>query len=243
MNTHKKRRPFKSDIELNTKEYEWWETNGTLMSLLWDYDPTLNHYVRGKYIKKAKAFLMPNNKKPLHILELGCGSGWFGRMFNEFGVTLTGIDFSSAQIANANAMAANEKILKNFKYLCINDFEEIDELLNDADGVLIHAFLHHLDDSEINNILNLLAKTLKNGTRIWIYEPGFYHSPSLKQHLLPEKIDLKLQACEKTVDSLKSWLVNNKLIDRQPYDNFLKLWELSEKRGNLSFPQRNSITN
>lgn len=214
--------------ELNTKEHAWWEANGALMSRLWDFDPATNRHIRGHYVARARDFF--DAVDGATILELGCGSGWLGRMLAGPGVNVVGVDFSQAQVDAATAVSQREGLDGRCRYLQRYGLEDFD-LLNKVDGVLIHAFLHHLDERELDSILDTLKMSLKPGARLWIYEPAFYDTHPESPAPLDPGTALQLEVCEKLLESLKGWLLDKGLVQRQDYDAFLELWAESERNG------------
>ena len=203
--TVKRTRPSQASPALNAQELAWWEANGALMSRLWDYDDAINRQVRGHYVARARDFLAASGGAT--ILELGCGSGWLGRMLAGPDVNVIGVDFSQNQVDAAAAAAQRNGQAGRCRYLRRDGLEDFG-LLNQVDGVLIHAFLHHLDEHELDSALDALKKGLKPDARLWIYEPAFYDTlPANPTSLKPETA-LQLEASEKLLDTLKGWLLD-----------------------------------
>lgn len=224
----KRTRPSKASPALNAQELAWWETNGALMSRLWDYDDAINRQVRGHYVARARDFLAASGGAT--ILELGCGSGWLGRMLAGPDVNVIGVDFSQTQVDAAVAAAQRDGLAGRCRYLRRDGLEDFG-LLNQVDGVLIHAFLHHLDEHELDSALDTLKKGLKPDARLWIYEPAFYDAlPANPTPLKPETA-LQLEACEKLFGTLKGWLLDKGMVQRRDYDEFLERWGDSERNG------------
>ncbi len=117
-----------------------------------------------EYFFKVTGLLRKADKK-IRVLEVGCGSGPFGRRLAENGYEVTGIDLSKVLVKAANDAAKNKKI----KYNAISGdvFE-----YNGAgfDIVLCAGFLRHF--TELGPIILKMKSFLKKGGYTVLIEPN-----------------------------------------------------------------------
>lgn len=164
-------RPEKSSPVMEEAENLWWNSHGKLIEKVWVLSESVNALYRNDYVLKAAAFFKKENKNA-KILDLGCGSGWFGRMIADEDLEYYGMDFSSTQIEIANNEKEKSRNKKQLNYYCLSDIKKI-EKLNEITGVVIHAFLHHLYWDELNVLFKELATILPNGCKFFIVEPVY----------------------------------------------------------------------
>ncbi len=228
-------RAYTEDTAMNEVEHKWWNENADIVSSVWEMHPEISWVVREKYLIRAKDFFLKNKEK-VAILELGCGSGWVGQFIAGPNLKIIGSDFSENQIKLAVNNARVKGLNEYCDYLVSNSVNWYKDARN-VDGILIHAFMHHLDGKEIENLLTNLKSNLKKGTKVWLYEPAFYLSPAsntAKTSLL-SKLCLKISAC--MLSSLKNIAKNMNLIDIETAERFSGLinqaakeqWYLSPK--------------
>jgi hypothetical protein len=108
-----------------------------------------------------------------HVVELGCGSGWVGQSICGPNLRITGTDFSASQIALARENAERKRLgaFTHYQVATSGVWPSLDRA---GTGILIHAFLHHLDGAELDAFFDMLHQHAPPGTQIWIYEPAFY---------------------------------------------------------------------
>lgn len=164
-------RPDSSTQELDNLENKWWNAYGDLIEQVWVLPDEVNDLLRGPYVKKAKDFFLADAPSA-KILDLGCGSGWFGRMLADDRIEYLGTDFSSTQIKIANDKLKSIENKGTISYICSHDLAEIPDL-SSYTGVVINAFLHHLYWDELTIIFDLLAKSLSSGCKVFILEPVY----------------------------------------------------------------------
>ncbi|MCE5300506.1 MAG: class I SAM-dependent methyltransferase [Spirochaetia bacterium] len=99
------------------------------------------------------------------ILEVGCGSGPFGRRLAVEGHKVTGIDLSRPLVEAANRLAAVEKSGYRAYVKDVFDYKK-----DGFDIVLCAGFLHHF--VELGPILLKLRSFLKKGGDVVIIEPN-----------------------------------------------------------------------
>lgn len=105
----------------------------------------------------ARVFNKFENKK---ILDIGCGTGEFSRMFQ--GAQYTGIDISPDYIQFAKRRKSGEFSVMDATNLSFQD--------NFFDGVLVMAILHHLPDEDAKKVLEGAKRVMKEKGRIVIIE-------------------------------------------------------------------------
>jgi SAM-dependent methyltransferase len=160
-----------STPELDNQERVWWNNNAETIEKIWAQNIHFQNVVRLPYLKKMKRFFLKDKSKAT-ILEIGCGTGWVGRLVADESINFIGTDFSEGQLAIAKQKAKGKENFLKYELADASTFEK------DVDGVLIHALLHHLSSEELNLFFREFSK-LKRGTKIFIYEPVFYgHNPS-----------------------------------------------------------------
>lgn len=156
--------------ELDRAEQAWWDDNVDLVERVWAMPPEVREVVRAPMAARMRRFL--GNGR---ILEVGCGSGWPGRLLASSDLRVLGVDFSGEQIRIAREEAVREGLAEWCEYVQGDMNDALDE---DVDGVLIVAALHHLADDELVAALDRLAD-LPSGRRIFLYEPVFIAPHSL----------------------------------------------------------------
>jgi SAM-dependent methyltransferase len=105
------------------------------------------------------------------VLELGCGTGWLTFQLARAGAAaVTGVDSSPSQIARARA-AAEDLGLADRVRLEIGDAGDLTRATRRFDLVVMHAFLHHLTNTEIREALATAADLLRPGGRLVVLEP------------------------------------------------------------------------
>lgn len=218
-------RDYISDPEINTCELQWWNDHAALVSSVWEMHADISWTARKHYLLRAKAFLRSQDK-PVNILELGCGSGWVGQSIAGPELRITGTDFSAAQIDLARENAKTRQVDQYCEYRLSNETDWV-EPVKKADGILIHAFLHHLDGKELETLLHGIQTNARPGTKIWIYEPAFYCAPT-KDNLRPtwsSRIFFRtfFTITSHLVNLLRNFYNRYHLIDHKIEDDFSKL--------------------
>lgn len=230
-------RPSKSSAELNDLETIWWNEHGNTIEKVWVFSEAVNNKYRQSYVSKADLFFKKSNVKN-KVLDLGCGSGWFGRMIADEDLACYGIDFSSTQIEIANKI--KEKALNKYylKYYCTDDFKKI-ENIGAISGVNIHAFLHHLYWDELHSLFNELVENLPNGCKFFITEP-IYPNQNEINYISNEQKNSNNEFVR--AFRLKLDLIKNELIDKGLYDSktefeLIKIINESEQNGFFLSPK------
>ena len=169
------RRDFPDNAE-DQAEHLWWNVNADLVERLWANDGGVRTALRSEYLGKVASFFSEGAVNNATIIELGSGSGWVGRyLVQGSNNNLLGIDLSEAQVtlAKNNADAAN--LDRQCKYICANISDSVKHINEDQiiTGLLIHAILHHLTKSEIDQLL-INVVNLAPQAKFFAYEPVFF---------------------------------------------------------------------
>jgi 2-polyprenyl-3-methyl-5-hydroxy-6-metoxy-1,4-benzoquinol methylase len=238
------KRDYISDRTTNEQELLWWNENAEIVSRVWEMHEDISWTVRKHYLNKARDFFYQEGKT-CTILELGCGSGWVGQFIAGPQLKIVGTDFSEQQIQLAQK-SASLKSLDDYCEYVVSNSSEWPEKSKEVDGVLIHAFMHHLDGKEIEELLHNLGKNLKSGTKVWIYEPAFYRSMNSGKSTGSFISAVCLQKTAAfLVWALRSIFFKFSLVDQDTYQMFTKLseeaksqnWHLSPKEVPLDVDQ------
>jgi 2-polyprenyl-3-methyl-5-hydroxy-6-metoxy-1,4-benzoquinol methylase len=166
------------DPEIDREEEAWWNEHAATIESIWAMAGPVRRTIRTPYLDRTKKFFLDGTTtRPVRCLEVGCGSGWVGRMIAAPGtLELIGLDLAAEQIRLAQENARADGLSGATEYRCQN---LADFTVNDAGSVqcvLIHAILHHLSWQEIRSVLKQLH-ALGKGTRIFIYEPAYLTDP------------------------------------------------------------------
>jgi len=161
-------RPELTSAEMESKELEWWQEFSELEErFAWVQTPMIQRILRGRYVREIVKYAGAGGR----ILELGCGVGWLCCVLGESGAReVIGVDFSPAQIAIAQEHAEAIGLAGRVHFRCTDGTQE-NSLKELYDCVVVHAFLHHLNKSEIRRTIASAPRLLKpNGTFI-VFEP------------------------------------------------------------------------
>ncbi len=167
-----------STPELDKEEMEWWNKNAGTIETIWAQTYALQSCIRKPYLLKAKKFLQGDNDKTM-IWEVGCGTGWVCRMIADENFHVTGTDFSQSQIQIARDTAAAFGKEKFCNYL----LTDASTLVENHNGILISALLHHLSEQELEKFFTLF-ESQKKGTKVFMYEPVFIEAKSNNGQLI-----------------------------------------------------------
>ena len=173
-------RPYRADPEIARLEQEWWDANAPLVAKVWELHDEVSRVARRRYLHEARRFFSADGGADAHVIELGCGSGWVGQSLCGPQLRITGTDFSASQIALARDNAARKGLgaCTHYQVATSGVWPSLDRA---PTGVLIHAFLHHLDGAELDAFFSMLHQNVSPGTQIWVYEPAFYSQPPAGQ--------------------------------------------------------------
>ena len=225
----KTRRNYRTDQELNFIEHEWWNENAVIVSRVWEMHPEISLSVRRHYLRSAKEFFLEDADKVV-VLELGCGSGWVGQFMAGANLKIIGTDFSEVQIQLARSNSKAKGLEKYCEYF-VGDAAGMDDILSKVDGVLIHAFMHHLDGREIDELLAMLKTKMRKGAKLWLYEPAFYLSEPIDNGKPSLLTTLCLNIANGTLSIFDKFYKKFNLIDKMAFDEFASLTESAAKKG------------
>lgn len=182
-------------------EREWWDCYGDYMTYQWQLTPRLHQIIRTPLEKEYVAYLLQPGGR---ILDLGCGSGWLSFHFADQGMTVLGIDLSQEQI-NAATELKKRRGVTSVDFQCADFIEWDGERYRASfDSVFVSAFMHHLPESELEQIVGKIAALVKPGGRVFMYEPL---ASSRRRSFAVKVIDrLCAAALLLLLDKLPNWL-------------------------------------
>lgn len=230
-------RPDKSSSSMEEAENLWWNEHGKLIEKVWVLSETINRQYRRNYVSEAVSFFKQGSKKS-KILDLGCGSGWFGRMIADESLEYHGMDFSSTQIEIANIEKQRSPNKDFLNYYCLTDFKKI-EGLHEVTGVVIHAFLHHLYWDELHNLFRELISVLPAGCKFFILEPIYperFDQPPVSPQLGKSFKELT-GGYRSYLQAIKSDLISKNLYDTKTESELNKVVSESAMNGFFFSPK------
>ncbi len=117
-------------------------------------------------------FLQHLPKRPLRILEVGCGPGYISLELARNGFDVLGLDISSEALCIAKQTARTNSFLKDFGNLNYIKADFLDWYPGQEtfDAVVFFGSLHHFPNTK--KVLNKVAHLLKPKGRILVYEPA-----------------------------------------------------------------------
>lgn len=166
------------DPQIDDEEEAWWNSNAATVEAIWAMAMPVRRTIRTPYLARARRFFLEgSSEQPMRCLEVGCGSGWVGRMLAAPGeISVIGLDIAAEQIRLARENARGEGLAAATEYRCQNLSDFTVQDAGSVQCVLIHAILHHLSWQEIRSVLKGL-QALGRGTRIFVYEPVYLADP------------------------------------------------------------------
>ena len=218
---------------LDILEEKWWNVAGNLIEDVWGLPDDLCLAYRQEYVIRAKNFFL-SDKKNVKILDLGCGTGWFGRIIADENIFYQGIDFSETQISIAKEKAKN---IHNEKYLNYSQTTSIQSIENirDFDGIIINAFLHHLCKDELITLFNDIKQNFKSGTKIFIMEPVY---PTNKRNSSTQiNDDANASIINGMVDAVKNHAIKTNIFDTEKQILLSELINESNENGFFFSPK------
>jgi 2-polyprenyl-3-methyl-5-hydroxy-6-metoxy-1,4-benzoquinol methylase len=168
-------RHLQSTPELDRQELDWWQKFAEVEEkYCWVQTPAIQRFLRKYYIQQILSAARPES----HIAELGCGVGWLSILLAQSGaVDVVGIDFSPAQIQLANEAAGKAGIGKKIR-LRVASAAELKSTTERYDLLVMHAFLHHLSVSEIQDAIATARHLITDEGRLFLFEPVVYSQPT-----------------------------------------------------------------
>jgi len=95
------------------------------------------------------------------VLDIGCGTGYFSRLFKN--AKYVGIDSSEEYVSFANRKYGGKFFVMDATKMNFNK--------NVFDGVLMVSFLHHIPDNELKKIFSDVKRVLKKDGKLIIIDP------------------------------------------------------------------------
>ncbi len=138
---------------------------------------THQHQLEWKLRQKSSRLLfnyLKNKKKPLHILEVGCGNGWLSHLLAQLpGSTLLGIDPGESEISQAQRVFVSQPNL-SFKTM---NFEPNFFLKQQFDIILFAASIQYF--KSLSTTLNFALTLLRSEGEIHLIDSPFYKESDL----------------------------------------------------------------
>jgi SAM-dependent methyltransferase len=187
--------------------------------------------LRYDYVKKASEFFRQSCVST--VLDLGCGSGWIGRMIADESLRYIGTDFSETQISIAKAKSAESGNSSYLSYYCIDDISNLTEI-NSINGIIIH----HLYGQELNDLFDKLKAVLPKGCKFFIMEPVYpksiYHDYSDENKNMAEDL---IQSAKAFLNSVKLRIIEENKFDCTTVREIDSLIEESNRNGFFFSPK------
>lgn len=149
-------------------ELAWWDRFADVMATQWNLTPAMNRAIRTDYERDYEEFLFRPGGT---LLDVGCGTGVRTHALARRGMQVDGIDFSASQLGLARDLARSEGVpdVAFFQRDIVND--EWAGRHREYDAVFVCALLHHLGYDELGRVFEHLAKSVKPGGHVYLYEP------------------------------------------------------------------------
>jgi len=161
-------RPEATPPETEERELLWWQEFSELeQRFSWVQTPAMQRILRGKYVREIVELAGTGGR----ILELGCGAGWLCIELAKSGANeVCGVDFAASQISIAERRAESAGVKDCVRFKCLDGTKK-DVSEDQYDCVVVHAFLHHLDSSEIRRTMASVPGLLKPNGSFIVFEP------------------------------------------------------------------------
>jgi 2-polyprenyl-3-methyl-5-hydroxy-6-metoxy-1,4-benzoquinol methylase len=140
---------------------------------VWNWETPAGRLRWARRVRMLTGHLQPGQ----HVLELGCGTGYFTRELCKTGATITAIDISPDLLAAAQAKSRNDNV--EFEIQNAYDMTFSDQTF---DAVVGSSVLHHL---EIDAALKEIQRVLKPGGLIFFTEPNMMNPQIAVQKNVP----------------------------------------------------------
>jgi SAM-dependent methyltransferase len=178
--------------------------------------------VLGTYNYRKKITLNTIKNANSKVLDLGCGTANILNYIKIKHCNYFGIDFNKKYIKIAKKRFPKA----NFATISIKDLDI--KLFNSTDYVLLFAFIHHLNDSEVCNLLKKIKNSIKKNCEIITIDPVFVQNEIFVKKFLKKldrgkfiRYDHQYKALFKKFFNIKKSYVHKTLWP--PCDNFISV--------------------
>ncbi len=228
-------RPAHSSELLNQLETEWWNENGELIERVWSLPDDVCQLLREPLAQQARDYFKTLGRA-CNVIELGCGSGWFGRMLASRECHVIGMDISQTQIDIARNHAREQGLDALVSYEHSDQLERIARE-KPIDGVLMHAFLHHLYWDELHKLFQLLDKYLPDGCKFMIIEPVYPEKGAVPDAQTQATITGVLSAIQSDLQDIRETAKKKGWFDDELQSRLDNVVERSQKCGFFLSPK------
>ncbi|HEU4471336.1 MAG TPA: class I SAM-dependent methyltransferase [Flavisolibacter sp.] len=165
-------------LYLALRQKEQWLYRDEQVRLLPNITPSDPHYKDWQVRRRSSLWLattLRRKRRPLDILEVGCGNGWLSARLKELPDTLvTGLDINHTEIEQAR------RVFGNRSGLCFIEGDLDSELLGHAffDVIVFAASLQYFDSAR--DVIAKAIQKLKRGGEIHILDTRFYERKELE---------------------------------------------------------------
>ncbi|MBR9702070.1 class I SAM-dependent methyltransferase [Candidatus Pacearchaeota archaeon] len=120
-----------------------------------------------EFLRKPHTLKELGNLKGKRLVDIGCGSGYWTRLFAQRGADCTGVDISENQLALARKEEGRKSL--GIKYLK-GDFTNLKKIKSNRYdiAVIIYALLEIPSKTKINKLFQEAYRILKKGGRLFI---------------------------------------------------------------------------
>jgi predicted O-methyltransferase YrrM/2-polyprenyl-3-methyl-5-hydroxy-6-metoxy-1,4-benzoquinol methylase len=229
------KRPQRSSPQMDAIENRWWNIHGELVEKVWSLQDALCDTLRRHYLEKAKKFFLEGSSH-VKVLELGCGSGWLGRILADESFQIIGSDFSETQIQLAKERARPAGNEKFCTYYCTATLKSIPGI-HEVAGVIMHAFLHHLYGDELAALFSELQQLLPSNAKMFILEPVYHQLHACANAQVRSDAQIMSQGLFAQMEDIKQQLIKSGKYDTETADNLSKIVEESNTFGYFFSPK------
>ncbi|WP_341225352.1 methyltransferase domain-containing protein [uncultured Arcticibacterium sp.] len=138
-------------------------------------NPLFSEWQLRKDTQKRFCGYLKKKRRPLKILELGCGNGWFSSKMAEIkGVEVLGLDLNLLELEQAQRLFGNERV--EFAYG--NIFENIFEK-ESFDMVVINAAIQYFPS--VSELFTVFFEIMKSHGEIHVLDSPFYKEEQISE--------------------------------------------------------------
>ena len=228
-------RPRRSSLLLDELENRWWNTYAGINEKMHSMPDDVCWAMRGGYLSRARDFLLGEQQQAT-VLELGCGSGWFGRMIAAPNFCIIGLDGSQSQVelAHRNAQLAGKADYCSYRFA--TSPRQVAGLAS-IDGVIAQGFLHHLYGDELEDLFSDLGDFLPTGTRLLIIDPVYHTLPATSDQPALAAARSMIKNLNEAMVTLKQQITSSGKYDRETERQSALFLEESNRYGFFASPK------